>query len=318
MEQLGFDSQVGFGEEASYGTLQTPDRFFEFTTEGMSNDVARMESRAIRKQSFQPRFKVGQRAISGDFACELPTVGFGLFLKHLLGGVVTDQPDDVGAPTVFEHTFTPDSIAGLGLTAQMVRGTVPFTYTGCKVSQLAIASRVGEIATATVSLVGQNEDLVEPAAVAAYPTDLDLFTFLDGTLTLDAAELEITSVNATVANALKSDRWKHGSNVTREPLRNGFRDFTGDFEVNFEDLDLYNLYRAGTLGQLVLTFEGAEIEGGFSSRLQITSQVRIDGTTPTIGSPEEIMTTVPFKAIPDGGNDDVALTVTYRSTDTTP
>ena len=195
-DKHGWNSTIGLGEESTYGTAVTPTRFFEFTSEGFTTEPARMESRAIRAQSVQKTAKTGQRVIAGDLSGELPTVGFGLFLKHLLGAPAISQPDDSGAPTVYDQTFTPGDVDGLGLTVQKVIDGVPFTYSGCKVQQMQLAARVGELCTFTASLVGQDSTTETAAASPSYPSGLDCFTFLGGFLSTETSpSTDVNSIN---------------------------------------------------------------------------------------------------------------------------
>lgn len=317
MTLLGFNSQLAIGEEGTYGTYAAGTRTLEFVTEGLTRAETRLESQAIRAIQFQPRYALGQRSVSGDLTLELGSVGQGVLLKHAFGAVATDA---AGAPDVYVHTFTPGDLDGLGLSVQVDRDGVPFSYLGCKVASLNLACQVGQIAQMVLSLVGQDEVTDETAAAAAFPADLELLTFVGASLSLGGTELEVQSADLTMNNTLNGERWKWGSRVTREPLRNGFRDVTGTFEVNFEDLTLYNRYVDGELATLVMNFEGiTEIDTGVVPSLEITALVRTDGSTPTVSGPGEIMQSVPFKAFPgDGGTDADAITAVLTTTDATP
>ena len=47
----GLAAQFGVAEETTWGTAATPDRFYEFVSEGIKNDLARIESKGLRSQN---------------------------------------------------------------------------------------------------------------------------------------------------------------------------------------------------------------------------------------------------------------------------
>lgn len=314
----GYKSRLGIAEESAYNSRAAPGRFYEFRNEGLSMARNRIESEAVRNRGFQSRWQKGSRGMSGDVVMELANRSFGLWFKHAFGAVNTTQPDATNAPNVYEHEFTPGDLVNLSLTAQIVRGDQPFDYTGIKVGQLQIACQTEQLALITASLVGADEDLQQDAAAESYP-ELSLMSFVQGFLTLGGTDIPVSSANATLNNGLDDNRRRLGTGIRRNPQRTAFRNLSGTFEADFQDLSLYNRYVSGEEAQLVLEFEGAPIEGEFNFLTRLTSNIRTDGDTPTVGGLEEIRQPVSFKGFPTSADGDAgAATLLYRTDDSSP
>ncbi|MEV0085260.1 phage tail tube protein [Saccharopolyspora sp. NPDC050642] len=322
----GLDAQLMTGEQTSYATAATVDRGYEFRAEALSLEAQRIESSGLRPGKRVLRTKrwfQGQRSVGGEITMELGTVSFGRWFKHAFGAVSTAQPDATNAPTVYKHTFTPGPPPP-GLTIQVGRpdtaGTVhPFTYTGCKVSSWTLSSAIGEIVTLAVTVLGRDETTATPLATASYPANLDLLTFVEGSLTVAGSAHEIRSINLQGTNGLADDRYVHGSRLRNEPLEIGAegsqaRVYSGTIEGEFNNLTAYNRFVNGDEAELVLLFAGANIAGAFNYEVRITANVRFDGTTPNVPDGNVIMQTLPIKAVDDGTT---SIKLEYQTTDAT-
>lgn len=314
----GFRSQLGIAEESAYNSRAAPGRFYEFRNESLAMQRARIESEAVRNRHFQTRWQKGSRGMAGDLVMELANRNFGLWFKHAFGSVSTSQPNSTDDPNTYEHTFTPGDLVDLSLTAQIVRGDQPFDYTGVKVGSLQIACQIDQLALITASLLGAAEDLSQSAEAASYP-DLSLMSFVEGFLTVGGADVPITSANATLDNGLAEDRRRFGTGIRRNPQRTAFRNLSGQFEADFQDLTLYNRFVSGEEAQLVLEFEGGIIDTNYTYLTRLTSNIRSDGETPTVGGLEEIRQPIQFKGIPTSADGDAgAATLLYRTDDSSP
>ncbi|MGH3834191.1 MAG: phage tail tube protein [Pseudonocardiaceae bacterium] len=319
----GLSAQLGIAEESTYGTPVTVTRFYEFTTESVQLEIERIESQALRsgtRVQRSDRWSSGQKSVGGDVEMELANKSFGLWFKHMLGGVSSAQPDAGGNPTVWEHSFTPGDLP-TSLTVQVGRTDVggttrPFTYHGCRVASWKIEAAVGEIAKVTATLLGEDEDTATGLASASYPSSLTLMTFVNGVLSLGGSAHDVTSFSLEGDSGLAADRYFLGSQLREVPLEAEFREYTGELETEFQDLTAYNRFVNGTEAALVLTFTGAAISGAFNFATVITANVRFDGETPTVGGAEIIEQPLAYKCL--GNTSASALTVLYRTTDTTP
>ncbi|MGH3922153.1 MAG: phage tail tube protein, partial [Pseudonocardiaceae bacterium] len=194
--------------------------------------------------------------------------------------------------------------------------TRPFSYHGCRVASWKIEAAVGEIAKVTATLLGEDEDTATGLASASYPSSLTLMTFVNGVLSLGGSAHDVTSFSLEGDSGLAADRYFLGSQLREVPLEAEFREYTGELETEFQDLTAYNRFVNGTEAALVLTFTGAAISGAFNFATVITANVRFDGETPTVGGAEIIEQPLAYKCL--GNTSASALTVLYRTTDTTP
>ncbi len=315
-------AQLMTSEEVTYGTPVTPDRGYEFRSESLKLDIERIESQGLRSGARvlrSDRWAAGKKTVSGDVVLELMNKSFGRWFKHAFGGVASAQPDAVGNPTVYQHTFTPGDLPA-GQTIQVGRTDVggttrPFTYHGCKVGGWKLECAVDEIATFTASIVGEDEDNATSLATVSYPASLSLMTFTQGTLSIGGSAVDVKSASVEGANGLAEDRYFLGSSLRKNPLEANLREYTGQLESEFTDLTAYNRFLNGTEAELILLFQGATITGSYKYETKVTANVRFDGETPSIGGPEIVMQSLPFKVVDNGTT---SIKVEYQTTDTTP
>jgi hypothetical protein len=311
----GLGGQLGIKAESTYGTYIAPDRFFEFVSESLVLDRDRIESMGIGAgRRVQRRWAAGVQRVTGDVEMEMAAQGFGIWLTHMFGSVVT------AGSNPYTHTATPGDLAGKSLTVQVGRpdigGTVRvFSYLGCKVASWELAAAVNEYAKLTVSLYGSHEDTSQTLAVASYPATLSPFTFVHGSVSVAGSAFDVKDFTLSADNGLATDR--HFIRTTtperpKEPLEANYRQYTGSLTADFTDLTAYNRYVNGTEAALVLTFNA-----GASAILAVTLNVRYDGETPTIGGPELLEQSLPFKAI-STTSDAAAVTAVLTNADAAP
>lgn len=326
----GLSAQLGIAEETTYGTYVEPTDFFEFNSEGVSPEVERLVSSALGRGRYRRTSRIRHfiTGAEGDVELDLVNKGMGLWFKHMLGAVDTSQPDENDKPNEYRHRFTPDAngLRGKYLTVQVGRpstdGTVrPFSYVGGKVAAWTISASMNEIATLSTSLNFKTEDTSETLATASYPSDLESFTFLDGTLTMDGSSAGVVnSVEITGTNAMNVDRRGFG-NEKFEPLANDFWEVTGSFDSEFEDMTAYNAWVNGTEQvDMVLTFaiSGTEMDTGQENpyRLVVTiPSLHFTGDAPTVDGPDIVSNSKPFEAAKN--ESDEIITIDYYTTDET-
>lgn len=310
----GLAGQFGFVAETTWGTAVTVTRFVPLVDESVQTEIDRLESagtisgqRIIRSQ----QWSAGLRRSEGDIGMEVYDRSIGLLLNHSLGSATTSGSNP------FTHTYTPGDLTGKGLTIQFGRpnrnGTVvPFTYAGCKVQSWEIAVAAGEIATYGVTVVAKSESTAITLASASYATSITPMTFVNGSFTLGGSSLCVRSASIAGENNLSTDRICVGQNTIDEPLEMDLREYTGEAEVEFYDLSLYNRFLLGTEAalQLVLNAPG-------SATLTINANVRTDGETPNLEGRDILTHTLSFKCIATN-SDASALTMVYVCSDTNP
>lgn len=319
----GLNAQLGVAAEATLGTAVAVTRFFEFLSEGLKMDIARIKSGAVGRGGGLVRshqWAPGRKTVAGDLSLETHNVGQGLLLKHAFGGVATSQPSAVPDPTVFDHVFTLGSLAGLGLTYQAGRpdedGTVhPFTYNGVVVTGLTLGCQLDQIGTLSLSLSGVDETTGTALAAPSYPTGLELLTFTGASLEIAGSAKDAASFSFQLDNGLKVDRGNLGSDTRSKPLGTARRAITGTIDATFLGLTAYNRFVNGTEAQIVATLEGSTISNAFTHQLKVTANVVFNGDAPTVSGPDELRQNLPFEVIDPGAG---GIEVLYRTTDATP
>lgn len=307
--------QLMIGEETTWGTAVTPNRAYEVVPgSGLTNDIARIESTAIRSNTRVQRsddWTPGRKVVSGDIELELTTRNWALWFKHMLGAVAT-----TGAGP-YTHTCTPGDLRGRGLTLQLglddsAGVAQPFTYNGAKVTgwELSCSAPDG-LAMVTVSLVAKAETTATALAVPNYTASNNLFSFVHGAITIGGGAASVKEATVTADNALNTERFYIGQDTTSEPLEKGYRTYTGSLTCDFENLTAYNRFVNGTEAALDLTFtRGAD-------SIKVAGNVRFDGETPEV-TDDITEQALPIKFLSPNTTDAAAITVTVVSGEATP
>lgn len=317
----GIGAQLGIGEEGSYGTYQAPTRFLPFERESISLDIGKLRSAGIGLGRFHRTNKVRTyvKGAKGSIEFIVENKGFGLMLKHCLGGV---SSGNVGA--VYTHTFTPDANALLGkyLTVQIGRPDVggtsrPLSFLGGKVVSWELAAQLDNQVRLTPEFDFKSATTAQALAAASYAAAPVDFTFVDGALTYGGASKFVKSFRLRMSNGLGVDRRGLG-NTKLEPLANALAEIEGEIACEWEDLDDYNAWLADTQAQLVATFTSpAIISGSDEFELIVTiPKIELLKAESMVEGPGVLQQPTPFKALYDGTNP--IIEVKYITSDTAP
>ena len=162
--------------------------------------------------------------------------------------------------------------------------------------------------SADITVVTSRIDNVESALVGNLSLNL---IDIDGA-TIDGTTVGVLGVSFTLNNNLYGDKYEIGS-TDRQAIIEQQRTVEGSLNVEFDDLWLYNRFVAGTSGDLIVTLTSSELAHGSNYYQMIIRfpNIEFNGTTPTIGGPEMIVTDFPFVALydDDGTNGEVTITV---------
>ncbi len=252
----GLAAQIGFAEETTVGTAATVTRFLPLVSEKMENKIQRIESKGIipgRRVLDTTQWAAGRQTVAGTVQFELCDRDIGMLFKHAWGAV-----SSTGAGP-YVHTFTPgDKQTAKALTCQIGRpgvgGTVhPFTYAGCKVNKMVISSKVGELATCSVDLVGMSET-TGTALASASLSPPNPMVFTGATLTLGGSSFKVKESTYTLDCHLATDRFFNGQATTEEALEADLQDHMFNLSTEFTDLTQYTRFIAGTSAALVQTY----------------------------------------------------------------
>jgi hypothetical protein len=306
----GLAGQIGFAEETTYGTYVAPTRFLEFNNEAIATDVARIDSTGIGTGRFlrTGRHKEYVRAAGGSVEFDYQTKGFGLLLKHCLGGYTNSLVTGSERSAVIEPDA--DALFGKYLTVQVGRpdvgGTVrPFSFLGGKVIEWEIKCDLDVPLKLMLNLDFKSVVTSESLATATYPTGSEILVFSEGALTINGSPVRAKSLSIKGVNGLATDRRMIG-NTKLEPLGAALFSITGELgDSEFEDLAVYNAFIAGTeISNLVATFTGpTNIAGGGPPKLIVTiPRIVYEGATPVIEGHGILKQPLTFRGLYNGTN----------------
>lgn len=294
------DAQVGVAEETTFGTIATPTRFPEFVSEGITASYARVESNGLRPGRLyrsDTRFTTYIEGAEGDLEMEVGSKGFGLFLKHMFGNIAT-TPGAAGE--VNTHTATPGNLAGKSLTVQVGRpfytgsSVQPFTYSGGKVTSWELANSNDGNLIATLSMDFANEDTATALAAASYPTGIETFSWVGGTVTIGGAAFDVMEASVSGENSLKTDRrYLRNNPLKKEQIGDGYRGGEFSLTADFDSLAQRNRVAAataaGTIAEVRLRWEGKSLAGATTyPSLELLVNGRFDSFEANVGGPEAI------------------------------
>lgn len=321
-------TQAGTVDEVTYGTPVVVTRFWEFSSESIKLDQARVESsgrrtgaRVARSDRFQPT----RKGAAGGFVLDVPTKGFAWWLKHLLGAVATGVITDLN----YTHTATVASLLGDFFTLQVARPFNPsgtaqaFTYEGGKVASWELACDVDGVLVCSLDLDFEDESTIIALAAASYPAAFNVFTWAGGAITIAGVAAEMKNFKVGGKNGLNVDRrYLRNSMLKKEPVESSPREYTWSATMDFADLVQYDRFRAalatGTLAQIIATFQGPVAHAGATlpSLVVTMPAARFDAADVNVGGPEELSIDISGVALDNGALS--PITLAYTSTDALP
>lgn len=270
---MGIQTQLGVKDETTWGTAVTPDRFFPLLTEGIKEQIDRLESDARRAGLTVQRSDISIPIYKGSAgAVEIPIMSksFGFWLKHLLGAVATAGPTD----SAYTHTGTVASLKGDSFTAQINRPfhdsetNQAFTFEGGKVTSWEIMLGVDEEAKLSAECDFENYSTATALATASYASGLELMSWAhsESTLTIAGTQVPVTSFKLSCDNALKTDRhYIRGSGLKKEQVANAWREITWELTADWDSLTQYNRVitttNAGQYAQIIATVKAPTLIG---------------------------------------------------------
>lgn len=309
----GIFGTYGFKTETVVGTPVTVDTFIPVLSAGFQVNDTKLQSMGLRGENFAGCIRDGERSISGSFETELFGVGIASMLHHMFGEVDTDATGD----PVFEHTYSIGSLGDLSFTAEEAipngAGTkYGFKYAGCKYTDWSLSVATGELVKISGNISAQSVATGAAPAVASYAESCP-FSFIDASLTLDGTPVaEAESVSLNVNQALRTDSFRLGSRNIRNQSHNGFKEVTGEFEVEFDDLTLADLYLSGADAALVIT-----IDNGTEDIVFTLPTIKLTGSMPELNGPDVVKQTIPFTAYNELGVSADVMTAVLTNSEAT-
>lgn len=315
MGKIG-DSIVGIARETTFGTAVAPAARYEVTSENLSLEIERIESGALGKR-YQAVWAPGKRNVEGEIEMEIPSAGFGRWLRAATGAAPTTTAN-TPVTGVHQHVFSGEANIGASnesLTVEIQRTDVAgtdhrFVYDGCVVSEFTIAATAGEFATASFSLVGENMTVTAASAQSAsYATSTPL-VFTGASVTVGGTTRSVKEMSFTANHNLDTERYFLGSDTRKYPLEAAAREVEGSLTIEWEGLTDWNRYIGTSSVSIVATFETqAALVGSTKGKVEISiPYARIDGSQP-VTSDGVIESEVTFKALDEGASDPFKITL---------
>lgn len=328
----GLATSIGIGAETTYGTYAAPTRWYEIESETLTANYVNAEGSGLAAGVLvnrgNRRVRVSQAA-AGTVVMYATQKSLGLLLAHMMSSDVV--PTGVaGAAGAFTATHVDNNLGGRGksLTIQKgiatTDGTVrPFTFLGCKITQMQLECGKGELVKVTITVDARQMVETQPLVAPTYPTGLIPYGFAGATLKTGAYGSEVnaagvTKVTLTVARPYNVDSYYYNNaGLKAEPIQNGKTAISGTVETEWVDKTTFtDAFHAGLPFSLVVGYAGAIIAATTPTSLGFAiPQVYIDSDTPVAGGEDLISPSFAFI----GTYDDVhaAVSMTYVSPDAT-
>lgn len=236
----------GVGEEATVGTADTVDHFYEALTESVQveRNVEALET--IRAFSIQQINEL-TTLVRGDVEIAANYDGIALLFQHLIGSV----DSTTGAVAAFDHTIPADAgipavdRVGLGLTMEFRRdGSLVWKYAGCKPTAMTHEMNVDASSRLSMSFLGFSETTSGSPTSPTFPTLLPLLPSAV-TVTFGSNVMVARSVSITVENPLDEPLILGQTTFGLEPDRSGALKVTATMEGFFQNFTaFYNDFSA--------------------------------------------------------------------------
>lgn len=281
-----------------------------FTPGDLTGDALTVQvGRPATNGTVYPFTYAGMKVASWEIACsagEIATLGLDLVgsreidYRTVTDGVTTSGSAAItSASASFNASDVGNPISGSGIPS----GTTIASVTSATAATLS--------ANATASATGVTFTLGIALAAASYPASIKPLKFNHAAVTLGGSSVNVKSLTVAGNNGLDDARRFLGNQRISEPLETALREYTGTLEVEFTDLTQYRRFVTGSEAALVASFTSG------ADSVTITSNVRIDGSTPQVAGREILTQSLPFKCVASS-TDSSAITVALVNGDSTP
>lgn len=335
------DCSLGLKKESAYGTYAAPDQFLEFISESFDAGVTFTQGEGMRPGARVAR--AGRRRItkiepSGSIEFEAPTSGLGAILQAVFGQVTnTEVPTATG---VFQQVHTPATTDFLdsftiqkGIPPLGGGATHPITFLGAMCNSIELSAAAGELLKVNTEWTAKDVITDQAYEAPSYPTALDLFSFVDGSLFIgntltDATATALASASGSAAanirdfsvkyeNGLDGEGFNLGGNGRRTRKQAvGTAVVSGNLTAEYDTAMLRDAYLANEGLSMLLNFaHPTEIATGLYSVLQVlVPMVFLDGELPKSNGGDVITQSIPFVGLDTLSG--APIKVVYRTLDT--
>ena len=321
------DAAILVGQESTYNTAVSLTRAYEGKADTFTRSQQRIESvgfRADMQTLRSDRVVTVNEGGSGSIEIDAMNGGLGLLMQGCLG--TSAGPVQQAATAAYLQTYsTSDAAPGVSYTIQVLRptlesGSSAFTYTGCVITGWSLTQSTDGLLTITYDFDFANSVHNITAENPAYAANTTPYDWTDCVVTLDPGgtpeTLDALDFSLNFGLALKVDRrYLRGSEIKKEPVRNGIPTYDGSIAIDFTGTTRYDEWTSGTVVDLEVKWTGASIESPYNNEIALRMKaINWTDAAPVVSLSDTPRQVLPFRILHDGTNP--ACTLTYQSADT--
>jgi len=298
---------------AMFGTVATTGAgpyTHTFTPGDLTGDALTIQvGRPATNGTTYPFTYAGMKVASWEIACsagEIATLGMDVVgTREIDYRVVTDGVTTSGSAAI--------TSASASFNASDIGNPISGTGIPSGTTILSVQSATAATLSANASATGTSISFTLGIALAAasYPTGIKPLKFNHAAITIGGSSVNVKSLTISGNNGLDDARRFLGNQRISEPLEANLREYSGTIEVEFTDLTQYRRYITGTEAALVAGFTSG------TDSVTITTNIRVDGSTPMVAGREILVQSLPFKCVASS-TDASAITAVLVNSDATP
>jgi hypothetical protein len=337
------DASIGIGVESTYGTAVTVDRFYEFTDETIKWKPTFVQGQGLRvgtRLARNDRRKLGKQEAGGDINLEAVSKGLGRILAAVFGSTTSTQ---IAAGPGYQQVHTLATSGPMqsytiqkGTPRIGGAGTDALTFTGAVCSAVTLSCAVGDIVKIKSTWSARDVSPIPAYAAPSYPTTPELFTFVDGAITVGGTVTmptattlasggtvvaNITECDLTIDNKIDDGGFTLGAGGKkyRAPVL-GLAEAKGKLTAEYSDTALRDAYLQQQGLAVVLTFQSSvAITAGVFPTLQIVlPMVKLEGDVPVSNGGKPILLSIDYTVLDPAVSGQSPIYVIYRTSDTAP
>jgi hypothetical protein len=281
-----------------------------FTPGDLTGDALTIQvGRPATNGTTYPFTYAGMKVSSWEIACsagEIATLGMDVVgTREIDYRVVTDGVTTSGSASI--------TSASAAFNASDIGNPISGTGIPSGATILSVQSATAATLSANASASGTSISFTLGIALAAasYPSGIKPLKFNHAAVSIGGASVNAKSLTISGNNGLDDARRFLGNQRISEPLEANLREYSGTIEVEFTDLAQYRRFVTGSEAALVASFTSG------TDSVTITTNIRVDGSTPQVAGREILVQSLPFKCVASS-TDASAITVALVNSDATP
>lgn len=289
---FGTDGYIGISRQESYGVPTSNYYWTPFVTEGITDAINVLMEDTIRDRYDEPPLIEGLTTVEGDIAYELNPLNGGVVLNAAIN---TSSTTDILSGYVYQHKFTPvqtrfdANLAMNPICLHVYRGVdEAFEYMDGQITSVEINIAAEDKAKMNTSMICRTSSLTT-AMTASYHEAI-AYVWHQASISLGAVGIsDYEDITVSVNNNLTGIALIDGTKTYSRIHRDGFREIRVSGTIDLPNLDEYDVFRAQTERQLIITLTGGEISSGYYESFKIDiPQFRYESFPVNIGGPGRI------------------------------